>query len=119
MADPTSPRRVDATGAFDDLFVARWHRSPCVVCQRAAPEHYVLWLEIETGCVALVPLCQACHRRPDTPVQLASAMQRRLHPEDAVTPGAGTAWDETAEAAHRRNPPQTPYTAAGLMAEAA
>ena len=30
MADPASPRRVDATVAFDDLLVARWHRTPCV-----------------------------------------------------------------------------------------
>jgi hypothetical protein len=96
MADPTSPRRVDATVAFDDLLVARWHRTPCVLCQAAQPGHYVLWMERETGCVAMCPLCRSCHRRPDQPVQLASAMQRRLDPEEAVAPGAGTAWDETA-----------------------
>jgi hypothetical protein len=44
----------------------------------------------------MFPLCQLCQRRPTQQVELASAMQRRLHPEDAGAPGAGTAWDETA-----------------------
>jgi hypothetical protein len=103
MADPTSPRRVDAIVAFDDLLVDRWHRTPCVLCQRAAPGYYVLWMEIETGFVAMFPLCQSCHRRPDTSIQLAYAMQRRLHPEEEVAPGAWTAWDETAHPSHRGN----------------
>ena len=28
MADPTSPRHIDETVAFDDLLVNRWQRSP-------------------------------------------------------------------------------------------
>jgi hypothetical protein len=86
MPDLASPRCVDALVAFDDLLVARWHRTPCVLCQAAQPGYYVLWMELETGFVAMFPLCQSCHRRPDTPVQLAYAMQRRLHPEEDVMP---------------------------------
>jgi hypothetical protein len=93
---PAAQRPRDETVAFDDLLLERWSRSPCVLCHVSRPGHYVLWLEIETGFVAMFPLCQLCQRRPTQQVELASAMQRRLHPEDAVAPGAGTAWDETA-----------------------
>jgi hypothetical protein len=41
----------------------------------------VLWMELETGFVAMFPLCQPCHRRPDKDIQLAYALQRRLHAE--------------------------------------
>ena len=84
MPEPTFPRHMDETVAFDDILVNRWHRSPCVLCHAPRPGHYVLWMELETGFVAMFPLCQACYQRPDKPVQLAHAMQRRLHPEEAL-----------------------------------
>ena len=74
---------MDATVMLDDLLLERFFRSPCVLCQATRPGHYVLWMERETGFVALFPLCQPCHRRPDKPVQLAHALQRRLHAEAA------------------------------------
>jgi hypothetical protein len=96
MPEPVSPPHIDETVAFDDLFVNRWRRSPCVLCQRADPGYYVLWKEVETGFVAMFPLCQPCQRRPDKSVQLAYAMQRRLHPEEEVTAASWTGGDETA-----------------------
>jgi len=86
MPAPPSPRSLDATVAFDDLLMERFSHSPCVLCQATRPGHSVLWMERETGFVAMFPLCQPCHRRPDKPVQLAYAMQRRLHPEEEVAP---------------------------------
>jgi hypothetical protein len=70
----TAPCYRDETVAFDDLFMERWSRSPYVLCHAPRPGYYVLWRELETGCVAMFPLCQACHRRADQPVQLAYAM---------------------------------------------
>jgi len=84
MPEPTPWRHIDETVAFDDLLVNRWHRSPCVLCQSPRPEGYVLFMEGQTGFVAMFPLCQPCYRRPDKPVQLTDAMQRRLHPEEAL-----------------------------------
>jgi len=49
MPEPTSPHHIDETVAFDDLFVNRWRRSPCVLCHTPQPEHYVLWMELEDG----------------------------------------------------------------------
>ncbi len=82
MPEPVSPPHIDETVAFDDLLVQRWYRSPCVLCHAPQPGYYVLWMEYETGFVAMFPLCQACQRHPDKAVQLAYAMQRRLHPEE-------------------------------------
>jgi hypothetical protein len=82
MPHPTAPRHVDATVAFDDVLVERWHHTPCVLCQAARPGHDILWMASETGFVAMFPLCQRCQRRPDKPVQLAHASQARLHPEE-------------------------------------
>ena len=96
MLEPGSPCHRDETVAFDDLLVERWHRAPCVLCQHAAPGYYVLWMEHETGFVAMFPLCQTCQRRPDKHAELAYAAQRRLHPEEAATGATWTAWDETA-----------------------
>ncbi len=84
MPEPVSPRHIDETVAFDDLFVNRWHRSPCVLCHAPRPGHYVLWMELETDFVVMFPLCQPCQRRPNKPVALAYAMQRRLHPEEPL-----------------------------------
>ena len=81
MPEPVSPHHIDETVAFDDLFMNRWHPSPCVLCQAPRPGHYVLWMEIATGFVAMFPLCEACQRHPEKPVELAYAMQRRLHSE--------------------------------------
>jgi hypothetical protein len=78
MPDLPPPRAVDATVAFDDLLLERFFRSPCVLCQPAAPGYYVLWMVPITGCVAMVLLCPPCQRHPDTPGRLAHAMQRRL-----------------------------------------
>jgi hypothetical protein len=33
MPAPTAPRCLDATVAFDDVLVERWHHAPCVLCQ--------------------------------------------------------------------------------------
>jgi len=96
MVDSIAPRPIDETVAFDDLLVNRWRRSPCVLCQHAAPGYYVLWMENETGFVAMFPLCQTCQRRPDKPEQLAYAMHRRLHPEEAVAPVTWQASDDPA-----------------------
>ena len=84
MPEPAFPRHIDETVAFDDLLVHRWQRSPCVLCHALRPENYVRWMERETGFVALFPLCQQCQRRPDKSLQLAYAMQRRLHPEESL-----------------------------------
>ena len=84
MPEPTFPRHIDETVAFDDLFVNRWQHSPCVLCHAPRPGYYVLWIEFETGFMMIFPLCQPCQRRPDKPVQLADAMQRRLHPEESL-----------------------------------
>ena len=78
---PVSPRRMDATVAFDDLLIERWHRSPCVLCQAPRPGHYGLWLERETGFMVILPLCPRCDRRPERAVAMAHALQDRLHPE--------------------------------------
>ncbi len=82
MSEPVSPPPIDETVAFDDLFVQRWYRSPCILCQHAAPGHYVLWMNIQTGFVSMFTLCATCQRRPDKPHQLSYAMQRRLYPEE-------------------------------------
>ena len=96
MADSISPHYRDEAVAFDDLLVERWHRAPCVLCQHAAPGYYVLWREHATGFVAMFPLCQPCQRRPNARAELASAVQYRLHPEEAATAATWTAGDETA-----------------------
>ena len=53
-----------------------------LLCHTPRPGYYVLWMERASGFVAMFPLCESCARRPDKPLQLAYAMQRRLHPED-------------------------------------
>ena len=78
MPDLTPPRPMDATVAFDDLLLERFLRSPCILCQRAAPGYYVLWMVESTGFVTMVLLCASCQRHPDTPGRLAHAIQRRL-----------------------------------------
>ena len=81
---PAAPRHIDETVAFDDLLMERWSRSPCVLCHESRPGHYVLWMDLETGFVMMFPLCQRCQRRPDRSLQLAAAVQRRLHPEEPL-----------------------------------
>jgi hypothetical protein len=88
---PAAPCPSNETVAFDDLFMERWSRSPCVLCHVSPPGHSVLWLELETGYVVMFPICQPCQRRPNMHGELAYAMQRRLHPEaPRWTPSAGT-----------------------------
>ena len=84
MLEPTFPRHIDETVAFDDTLLERWYHSPCVLCHAPRPGHYVLWMERETGFVAMFTICQSCQRRSTLADELAHAMQRRLHPEETL-----------------------------------
>jgi len=120
MPEPASPRRMDATVAFDDTFVERWYRSPCVLCVTRPDQgtmcsgwssRRALWrcFPCVSGAIGAPTNLSSWRLR-------CSAGCTRRKP---VAPGAWTAWDETAEAVHRRNPPQTPHTSAALMRGAA
>ena len=82
MPAPAAPLSMDATVAFDDLVVERWHHIPCLMCQAARPGHDLLWRERETGFIPMFPLCQRGQRRPDHSDELAHAIQSWLHAEE-------------------------------------